>query len=72
MVYLIKTIILLMRQTADFPFARTTTNTTNSVIFTQDKRKVISNLESMLRLEIERREEAERQLADYRRRSLCI
>ena len=33
-----------MRQTADSPFVRTTTNTTNSAIFTQDKRKVISNL----------------------------
>lgn len=61
-----------MRPTPDFPFARTVTNTPNSAIFTQDKRKVISNLESLLRLEIEKREEAERQLSDYRRRSLCI
>jgi hypothetical protein len=53
-------------------FARSTTNSTGSAVFAQDKRKVVSNLEAMLKREIEKREEAERQLGDYRRRSLFI
>lgn len=61
-----------MKTGFDTGFSKSNANSTGSAVFAQDKRKVVSNLESMLKAEIEKREDAENQLADYRRRSLYI
>lgn len=43
-----------MKQTFDSNFPKSSSNTTT--ILNQDKRKVVSNLESMLKVEIDKRE----------------
>lgn len=63
-------IILMRGPSSESPLTRM--NTANSNSSPPDKRRMVAHLESLLRTEIERREEAERQLMDYRRRSLNI
>jgi hypothetical protein len=61
-----------MKVSGEFSFARSNTGSFTAAAPGMEKRKMVNNLEALLKDEIERRENAERQLLEYRQRSLLI